>query len=270
MSSRMRYTSVHTPKNSTRHHGPKLLGAAIFSAILLSGLGTTSAPSFAAETDEAIAVSLATMLRASRAVISKNQKHINDPKVGDKGLSAATVVTTAKANYKNATGKDVASIDAGSLHGKLINAQLAAITKVMEEAQSNINRKGVALKGFLPAVFARLVAENFTAGVNGQATLKLTAPKSYVRNRRNRPDKWEHNVIENKFKAADYPKNKHIAELADVKGKKAFRVILPEYYGQSCLSCHGDPKGERDITGGKKEGGKLGELGGAISVAIFK
>ena len=30
------------------------------------------------------------------------------------------------------------------------------------------------------------------------------------------------------------------------------------------------PKGERDITGGKKEGGQLGELGGAISVLIFQ
>ena len=131
-------------------------------------------------------------------------------------------------------------------------------------------RKASALKGFLPAVFARLVAENFSVSVGGQASLKLTAPKSYVRNRRNRPDKWESNIIESKLKTADHPKNKHIAELSDIKGKKAFRVILPEYYGASCLGCHGDPKGERDITGGEKEGGKLGELGGAISVAIFK
>ena len=58
--------------------------------------------------------------------------------------------------------------------------------------------------------------------------------------------------------------------MAKKKGRNAFRLILPEYYKQSCLSCHGGPKGERDITGGKKEGGKLGELGGAISVTLFK
>ena len=45
--------------------------------------------------------------------------------------------------------------------------------------------------------------------------------------------------------------------------------MIPEYYGPSCLSCHGDPKGAPDITGGKKEGGKPDELGGAISVAIY-
>ncbi len=46
-------------------------------------------------------------------------------------------------------------------------------------------------------------------------------------------------------------------------------MMVPEYYKQSCLACHGEPKGKRDITGGRKEGGKLGELGGAISVVIF-
>ncbi|MZH15354.1 MAG: DUF3365 domain-containing protein [Nitrospinae bacterium] len=53
------------------------------------------------------------------------------------------------------------------------------------------------------------------------------------------------------------------------KGKDAFRLILPEYYKQACLNFHGEPKGSKDITGGKKEGSKLGELSGAISFAIY-
>ena len=28
------------------------------------------------------------------------------------------------------------------------------------------------------------------------------------------------------------------------KGRPAFRVAVPEYYAASCLSCHGDPKGQ--------------------------
>jgi len=90
-----------------------------------------------------------------------------------------------------------------------------------------------------------------------------------VRNRANRPDKWESEVIEGTFKSAGYDK-KYVSEVTQKKGKDAFRLILPEYYKESCLSCHGDPKGELDITGGKKEGGKLGELGGAISVTLYK
>ena len=45
---------------------------------------------------------------------------------------------------------------------------------------------------------------------------------------------------------------------------------MPEYYTAGCLSCHGEPKGEMDITGYPKEGGKLDDLGGVISVTLFR
>ena len=47
------------------------------------------------------------------------------------------------------------------------------------------------------------------------------------------------------------------------------RTAVPEYYAASCLSCHGGPKGEIDITGYPKEGGKEGELGGIISITLY-
>lgn len=223
-----------------------------------------------AATNEEIAQSLATLLRSARAVISDKQKHINNPDIGDKGITADFVISTAKQNYMNATGTDLDSIDRSTLHGELIEAELRAIREVMDEAQSTINEEGVGLKGFLPAVFARLVTQGFKNHADGKATLKLTAPKDYVRNRANRPDKWEHKVIEEMFRSPDHPTGEAFAESTQVKGKDAYRLILPEYYKESCLACHGEPKGERDITGGKKEGGKLGELGGAISVVIYQ
>ncbi len=212
--------------------------------------------------NEEIALSLSTLLRSARAVISDKQKHINNPDIGDKGLTADVVVGIAKDNYKKATGTDIDSIDPASLHGQLIDAELQAVRDVMDEAQDTINEQGVG--------FARLVTQDFGAAVGDQATIKLTAPKNYVRNRANRPDKWEHKVIETMFRSPDHETGQHFAEVTDVKGKEAYRLILPEYYKESCLACHGEPKGERDITGGKKEGGTLGELGGAISVVIFE
>ena len=234
---------------------------------LVIGLGPVSS---ATDDNEKITLSMATMLRSARAVISDKQKHINDASIGDKGLSAAVVVAAAKANYKKATGVDPDSIDPASLEGELLNATIEAIAAVMDEAQPLINKKGVSLKGFLPAIFARRVTEEFRARKGSVADIRLTAPKAYVRNRANRPDTWESDVIENIFKSESHPKGQHVAEMGERKGKAAYRLILPEYYKQSCLACHGGPKGERDITGGKKEGGQLGELGGAISVLIFQ
>ena len=179
-----------------------LLQVAIAMMFVGPALPISSAWAIATASNEDIAVSLATLLRSARAVISKNQKHINDAKVGDKGITADLVEKVARENYKKATKSDLSGIDANSRQGKLIAAEIKAIRDVMDEAQESINREGVGLKGFLPAVFARLVTEKFGANTGGKATLKLTAPKKLVRNRANRPDKWEHNIIEKQFKAA--------------------------------------------------------------------
>ena len=45
--------------------------------------------------------------------------------------------------------------------------------------------------------------------------------------------------------------------------------MVPEYYVGSCLVCHGSPKGEMDVTGYPKEGGKVGDLGAAISITLY-
>lgn len=225
-------------------------------------VGFTSTFSYAG--DEELANNLATLFRSARGVISKNQGHINDPNIGDKGLSAAKVVAEAKANFKTSTGKDL------DKNHPLLKAELEAIGDVMNEAQDLINEEGKGFKGFLPAVFAAQVASSFTKKMDGQAKLKLTAPKKYVRNRKNRPDKWEHKVIEEVFLSSSHKKGTTVSEVTEVKGKKAFRFILPEYYKESCLKCHGGPKGSLDITGAKKEGGILGELGGAISVILYQ
>ena len=247
-----------------------ILSLPLIAAILIVLLLVAPQPALAADSDEEIAVSVATLLRSARAVISQKQKHINDPDVGDKGVSADFVVATAKDNYKEATGKNVDDIDPNSLHGQLIAAELKAIRDVMDAAQGPINKKGVGFKGFLPAVFARQVSQAFGQNSGGKASLKLTAPKEWVRNRSNKPDRWEHDIIQNTFKKDDHPKGQHVAAEEKVKGKDAYRLILPEYYKESCLACHGEPAGETDITGGKKEGGKLGQLGGAISVVLFR
>jgi len=219
----------------------------------------------AAASNDAYAEELTTLFRSARGVISKNQAHINNPDIGDKGLSGEVVVEKAKANYQSATG---APLDMNT-NAEAKTAMLDAIVAVMGNAQELINEQGKAFKGFLPAIFARKVATSFNSNMSGKMRIKLTAPKNYVRNRGNRPDKWENAIIESRFRAADYPTGQPFSETASYKGKPAYRFILPEYYKESCLACHGEPKGATDITGGKMEGGKLNELGGAISLIIF-
>jgi len=246
----------------------------LFAALLLAGFcGSVffgaGKIAFAETTKKEIAANMATLLRSARAVVSDNQALINDPYKGHKGFTGQVVLEAAKFNFRMETGLDIDNIDTSTLHGELLQAELEAVVEVVDEWQNVINEKGVGYKGFLPAIFAFQVTQRFREKKGEVAEIKLTAPAGYVRNKRNMPDSWEQDVIESRFRSPDHPLGRTVSAVGEKDGKKAFRLMLPEYYMLSCLGCHGQPKGATDKTGGKKEGGTLGALGGAISVIIY-
>jgi hypothetical protein len=244
-----------------------ILTVTIGAVIAVGTYGT--AFSQAQEDDARIAKSLATMLRAARTVISQNQDRINDPSIGYKGLDGKSVLAQSTKIYQAATQVDPLSIDPESRHGKLVRILMTSITEVLDVHQQTLNRQGVGFKGFIPAVFARLVNEAFGRRAAGIAEMKVTAPSQLIRNPRARPDQWELEVIEAKLSSAQWPKDQPFAAMAQSKGKPAYRTAVPEYYGGSCLSCHGSPKGEVDVTGYPKDGAREGDLGGVISITLY-
>jgi hypothetical protein len=158
-----------------------------------------------AEDDMAIAQSLAEMLRDARAVISDKQDVINNQQLGDKHLTGDVVLEQAVARYEKNTGIDPKKLDPASRQGRLLRAMMAAIVEVVDDNQPTINEKGTGFKGFIPAVFARLVAESFDHLAKGEAEVKVTAPLELVRNRRARPDPWETQVIEKRLLDPAWP-----------------------------------------------------------------
>lgn len=242
----------------------------VFVAILMGATFLLSPLGAASDDDAAIATSLADMLRAARQVISNNQVRINDPNLGDKGLSGHVVLEQALVIYKKNTGTDPASLDPASRQGRLLRAQMDAIVEATDANQATINAKGVGFKGFIPAVFARLVNEAFESRAKNEAQVKVTAPEQLVRNRKARPDAWETDVMRSKLLQPDWARGQAYSAETQINDRKEFRMMMPEYYAASCLTCHGSPKGETDITGYPKEGGKEGDLGAVISVTLFK
>ena len=224
----------------------------------------------AAQDEPAIALKLAELLRSARAVVSYYQPLINDPALGEKNLDGDMVLAEAIAQYRRKTGEDPTEVDPGSKLGRLFAAQMAAIKTVVDENQQTIDMPGVGFKGFIPATFARLVNEAFEARVGEEARIKVTAPVRLVRNRKARPDAWEAAVIAEKMTDPSWPKGKYFGEVATLAGRPAFRILIPEYYEETCLACHGEPVGEVDVTGYPKEGGAAGDLGAAISVTLFR
>lgn len=138
-------------------------------------------------------------------------------------------------------------------------ALVEAERDVVDEAQLVINRQGGGFKGFLHAVFARRVGEHFykKTGVH----MKLTGVD--YRNPNNKPDDFEQEVLR-MLSDSRHPKDQVYVRNTMVDGRSVLRMMDPEYAAASCLSCHGTPKGERDITGMKEEGWKDGRKGTSL------
>lgn len=234
-------------------------------AALLVSHADAAAPT---DGDDAIAQSLAQMLRAARTVVSANQPLINNPDIGDKGLTGAVVLQKTLVGYQAATGTDAATIDPASREGRLLHAEMDSIVEVTDANQATINAKGVGFKAFIPAVFARLVSEAFARHAGGEAVIKVTAPEALVRNRKALPDHLEDEIIRTKFLSPAWPPGQPFGTEVTVNGHETYRMMFPEYYAASCLSCHGGPKGSLDITGYPREGAKEHDLGGVISITL--
>jgi hypothetical protein len=202
------------------------------------------------------------LLQAGRAVISEQQALINDASKGNKGFTGDFVVAQVMDRFRKQTRIDLSRPN-GLPQAALLLMLLESEKEVVDEAQPVINKAGVGFKGFLPAVFARKSGERFyrKTGIR----VKLTG--SDYRYPGNKPDDFESEVLR-MFADARHPKGQPYSKTTMVDGKPVLRMMDPEYAAASCLTCHGGPRGERDITGMKKEGWKEGELAGAISIVI--
>lgn len=227
-------------------------------------------PAGAASDDDAeISSDLAGMLRAGRAVVSANQDRINDPAKGQAGLDGPGFLAQAIAQFQRTTGKDPAGIDPASRGGRLVHMEMDAIVEVIDANQPTFKAPGPTFKGFIPAVFSRLVSEAFSRRAGGQAEMKVTAPPDLVRNRKSLPDAWELEAITTHFQTPGWPKGQPFSAVIDQPDRHPmFRIAVPEYYAASCLACHGTPKGAMDMTGYPMEGAALGDLGGVISIKL--
>ena len=247
------------------------VGLRMIVALAAAGLTLSAAGgSFAASEDEEIALNLANLLRSARAVIAGHQDLINDPGGEDKGLTGEVVLEETITQFQSDNGLDPRTVAPDSRMGRLFQAQMAAIEEVVDEHQGTINRPGIGFKGFVPAVFGRLVNERFKEKVGDEAQIKVTAPAELVRNRGARPDTWETQHIEAELLDPAWPKGEVFTAVTEHDGREAFRMLVPEYYSEGCLACHGEPKGEIDITGYPMEGGQLDDLGGVISITLFR
>ena len=233
--------------NATRLSWRVLSGAAAMA------LALSASPGFAANEAE-VAEHLIDLVKIGRSVMSEQMANINDASKADKGFTGGYMAAQVIERFKKKTKIDLRIPNVVPQAG-LYLALVEAEKDVVDEAQPVINRPGIGFKGFIPAVFARKTGEHFfkKTGVK----LKLTGID--YRNVNNRPDDFEAEVLR-MFSDPRHPKGQTYVRNTMLDGKPVLRMMDPEYAGASCLNCHGTPKGEKDLTGGRTEGWKEGDL----------
>ena len=211
---------------------------------------------------------LAVLLDSGRVVVGRAQPAINNPRLEDKGFTASAFEAQLRREFQARTRHDLHHL-AGAPMPESAKPLLLRLSFFMQKAvhdvQPDINKKGIGFKGFIPATFGTQVAHSFSKDT-GLKLRQIGPPGKEPRNPGNKPDDEEelllYAVQKNHPRVGD-----HIVEqqLTDHRG---VRVMLPLFYSRQCLACHGNPKGEVDISGYEKEGFKEGDLGGAISIVL--
>ena len=207
---------------------------------------------------------LAVLLDSGRNVINEHQVVLDEQGKTEKVFTSEMFERQLREVFRSRSGTDLETLEVARVpvQAKKLLKELALVsTQVVTEAQPEINRRAGELKEFIPAIYGARVATRFTERTH--VRLKQTA--LVPRNPLNAPDSIERTALE-AFAEPSYPLEKVISEVT--AESRSLRLMFPLYTTRKCLDCHGDPKGELDRTGYPKEGLRLGQNAGAISVMI--
>lgn len=191
----------------------------------------------------------------------------NNDKVGAKLVRSTSLVLalvmTAGIGWNVYSQKKQARLEMLE-QSRVLAAQVLALRKVTAENQHKINydsKGNFEFKHLNPAALTQQVSGVFNAGT--QYKIRQVSPRPRLP--ANEPDDYE------KEKLLLFTKNNELKESWGedfVNGDRYFRYMIPLYVTPACLPCHGEPKGETDISGHPREGYKVGDLAGALSISI--
>ncbi|WP_080798868.1 ATP-binding protein [Arabiibacter massiliensis] len=141
--------------------------------------------------------------------------------------------------------------------------EMRAVWDFVDINQDVINRNDdgtFRTKHLVCVVAAKSVSTLFTANTDYIINFTNESPRQQA----NAPDSFEQRAFE-AFAADPALKSFHGVEFDD-EGRRVFRYVEPLRVTETCLECHGEPAGELDQYGYEKEGMRVGDVGGAMSI----
>ncbi|MDR1015374.1 MAG: DUF3365 domain-containing protein [Coriobacteriales bacterium] len=175
-------------------------------------------------------------------------------------LIVAVVLNIAWSNYTQVRQAEREMLE----KTQILNQEMRAVWEFIDINQSRIDTDANGdynFKNIYCAIAGKSVAVLFMRDTD--YTVKYVSLEP--RRSNSRPDAFEREALES---FALSGQDDEIYQITTYGDREVFRYTTPIFIKESCLNCHGDPKGEIDITGHPKEGLKNGDLAGAVSIVM--
>lgn len=148
--------------------------------------------------------------------------------------------------------------------GAVLAQQMDAVWEFMASNQSRFEQISYTEEGVYQGLHCAIVGRSIGALFTSQSTYTTRFVNFNPRNIADEPDEFESAAL-SAFHAGT---NMEYYGITQYENKEVFRYLAPMRIEKNCLNCHGEPAGEIDVTGYAKEGWKIGDVGGAISIVM--
>ncbi|WP_139652595.1 ATP-binding protein [Raoultibacter phocaeensis] len=148
--------------------------------------------------------------------------------------------------------------------GEVLAQQMDAMWEFMASNQDRLEQISYTEDGVYQGLHCAIVGRSIGLLFTSQSEYETKFVNFNPRNIGDEPDEFEAAAL-NAF--MDEGRTEYYA-MTERDGKEVFRYSAPMRIEENCLDCHGEPKGEIDVTGFPKEGWTIGDVGGAISITM--
>ncbi|MDR1184888.1 MAG: DUF3365 domain-containing protein, partial [Coriobacteriales bacterium] len=147
---------------------------------------------------------------------------------------------------------------------KVLAEEMDAIWDFMEINQGQFVRHADGTYNLYCVVAAKAVSRIFTTNNADDYIIHYT--NLTTRKPDDAPDAFEIRALEALY--AEPELESYYSLETNEDGSQVFRYVEPLYITDSCLECHGSPKGETDMMGYPREGLEMGDIAGAASIIM--
>lgn len=149
--------------------------------------------------------------------------------------------------------------------GRALARQMDSVWKFMSLNQDKLQEVAYDENGAYRGIHCAIAGTTIGRIFSEENDYSIRFVNHNPRNRLNVPDEFETEALT----AFDGPERaEEYYGMGTYQGQRVFRYVAPMTIQESCLTCHGQPAGELDITGNAKEGWSVGDVGGAMSIIV--